>query len=1030
MARWILESKLAPPAPPTGWLRRRLDAAEAPATALVAGPGYGKTLALLGALVDAREAGTPTVWYTLDADDSDPAGVFAHLAAGVAAHIPQFGEAVRALAAGDAPDPRRLWQGFFDSLASFNLPGFLLVFDDFQHLQVRQPALAAALVAHSAKLPPGTRLLIATRERLPVVRGARLRTLDAQALRFTPEEEHAFLAARAPAGLVPPAWQERARGLDGWPLGLDLATAAAGPTGPAPAADRLAEYVSQELVLAQPAALQAFMLEAAMLHEVTPEACREVFGRADAQALLARLEAHHLIQRTADGASYRFPPYLREFLRAEVERAIALDRRAAWHERAAAYHRRQDRPELAMPHHLAHADWEGAKDVARALFPTMRFDGRQLQARRWLEAFPASVAAHDPWLQIWRGHALARDGASQDALGAYERARTLYVDGQDQAGAFKALVGMLNTRLTLMDTTAVPRLLADAKGHAGARADEDEVDLWLIRAADGERTGDMAAMRACNEAALGVPIGGNIEIAASHCIAHMNLFTFALHRGELARAEAHVAEAVALASAWPFYPYRLSASILEAHLRLTQGDVEAAGAILAGLPPYWREVLDWHDGAIAHTVLGHHHQLRGDWREAEEALNQALVSFTRAGYKEGRKVPLERLMWVALHRRQYARVEGLWREAGAGDSPHDLALAIPGARALHLGGKPAEALAAIAPARKALEALGANLSLARALLYEAATLGALGRQAEGAQRLAQGLAAAERHGYGFLLEQDQLLWEELRALPRGGDGVPSAVLAPAPDGLDTLGLRCLGSFEVRLGGVLLDQWPRRKAKLLLAALALHPGGLPQAELAELIGGDEANPANVLRVNTWALRRALEPGLEKGEESHFIVRDGDVLRLAWDRVAGLDLADHEAAMVEGDALRTSDPRAATAAYDRGLALVRGNLLDDGALYAPLAARRDAVNRRAVEALGWLCAHHRKLGDYRRAEAALARAAELAPWDEEVYLASMRLYRALGQTDKLRRAYWDCRRALKAHLDRVPSEAFEAAYRGLL
>ena len=44
--------------------------------------------------------------------------------------------------------------------------------------------------------------------------------------------------------------------------------------------------------------------------------------------------------------------------------------------------------------------------------------------------------------------------------------------------------------------------------------------------------------------------------------------------------------------------------------------------------------------------------------------------------------------------------------------------------------------------------------------------------------------------------------------------------------------------------------------------------------------------------------------------------------------------------------------------------------------------------------------------------------------------MRLYRALGQADKLRRAYWDCRRALKAHLDRTPSEAFEAAYRALL
>jgi hypothetical protein len=44
--------------------------------------------------------------------------------------------------------------------------------------------------------------------------------------------------------------------------------------------------------------------------------------------------------------------------------------------------------------------------------------------------------------------------------------------------------------------------------------------------------------------------------------------------------------------------------------------------------------------------------------------------------------------------------------------------------------------------------------------------------------------------------------------------------------------------------------------------------------------------------------------------------------------------------------------------------------------------------------------------------------------------MRLYRALGQDDRLRRTYWDCRRALKTHQSLVPSAGFEAAYRALL
>jgi DNA-binding SARP family transcriptional activator len=85
---------------------------------------------------------------------------------------------------------------------------------------------------------------------------------------------------------------------------------------------------------------------------------------------------------------------------------------------------------------------------------------------------------------------------------------------------------------------------------------------------------------------------------------------------------------------------------------------------------------------------------------------------------------------------------------------------------------------------------------------------------------------------------------------------------------------------------------------------------------------------------------------------------------------------------------------------------------------------------VRAWLWLCAHHRRQADYGRAEAALKRACALAPWDEEIYLALFRLYRATGDLDRLRRAYWDCRRALKSHLGQMPSAELEQAYRAHL
>ena len=1050
---WLLRGKLTPPAPPGGW-RRRAGAAggpRAPVPLLVAGPGYGKTLGLLDFVEAAREAGTPTLWYTADHRDADAATLFHHLIAGVERHIPQFGDPVRALLGGDGRDPTLLWQGFFDALAAFNLPAFVIALDDFQHLQEQQPELVTGLAYFFDKLPPGIRLLVATRRRLEVPLG-RLRArgkaevIDQAQLRFGEAEIADFLATRAgAAGAVPSAIAAILRRLDGWPLGLELARRGDGAELAAGGEAGLHDYAREELFLLQAPGRQAFMLQAAILTEVTADACRAIFDAADAAEQLAGLEADHLIQKLADGVGFRFPPYLLEVLRAEAEQAVPAAQRAAWHGAAACYHHAAGRLEEALPHAVAGAAWEVAREACRALFPAMRYDGRQGQVRRWLDAWAPAAAMRDPWLQLWRGHLHARTGESAAALAAYELARRLYEAAGDPAGAFAALVGQCNTALTLQDDAAFARLLGEATSHTGPRGAADEVDLWLIRAYDGERRGDLPAMRACNEAALEVPIGADVEVAASHTIALMNLSTHAFYRGDLAGARRSLERAVAIAEAWPFYAYRLSAAILLAHLQLTEGDVDGAGSRLADLPQTWREVLDWHDLAVAETVLGHWHQARGDLDEAEAAITRALGVFDRAGFREGRPVPLERLMWLALARERPARaIELAETEArerghapGGERSIHDLALALPHARALQVAGRPSLGLALLDETIPALEALGARLHLARARLFQAASRLATGDRGGAAEAFEAAQALIAAGGYAFLRAQDRDLWQDLAPLsPTGADGV-SAPASPGPGSValqarprtGLLSLRCFGSFEVRLDGVLLAPWPRRKAKLLLAALALHPAGLRAGDLADLIAGEEANPLNVLRVNAWALRRVLEPRLARGEASAYVRREGDRYRLAWDLVAELDVRAFEAILGEAEPLRASAPREAVTLLERGLALVRGPLFDDGPPFDLFEADRERHRHQAVGASLWLAGHHRRVGDYGRAEAALKRAAGIAPCDEVVYEALMRLYRAVGNMEGVRRAYWDCRRAQKTWLAATPSAEFEGIYRQL-
>jgi ATP/maltotriose-dependent transcriptional regulator MalT len=148
----VMQSKLTPPEPPAGCLVRAFDE-PGPVTALVAGPGYGKTLALLRL----AERAPMRLWYGLGPEDADVATFFHHLVAGMRAHIPDFGDEVLALVSASKLEAKKLWQRFFQAVAAYNLPGLALVLDDAHHLA------GTDLLALPAKLPPGVQVVLGSR---------------------------------------------------------------------------------------------------------------------------------------------------------------------------------------------------------------------------------------------------------------------------------------------------------------------------------------------------------------------------------------------------------------------------------------------------------------------------------------------------------------------------------------------------------------------------------------------------------------------------------------------------------------------------------------------------------------------------------------------------------------------------------------------------------------------------------------------------------------------------------------------------
>jgi DNA-binding SARP family transcriptional activator len=234
-----------------------------------------------------------------------------------------------------------------------------------------------------------------------------------------------------------------------------------------------------------------------------------------------------------------------------------------------------------------------------------------------------------------------------------------------------------------------------------------------------------------------------------------------------------------------------------------------------------------------------------------------------------------------------------------------------------------------------------------------------------------------------------------------------------------LHLTLLGSFGARREDGMVISVRRRKARALLAYLALKPGAMQSREkLIALLWGD-AEPGHArhsLRQTLTVLRRDLAPWRESG-----LALDGDRVRVEPGLVT-VDATTFERLAVS----------AATADLEQAAALYRGELLEgfDGvgeAFETWLMAERGRLRNRAVEVLERLLA-------VRMAEGAPAEAMEVAlrllgvdPLREDVHRLIMRLHLRDGRRTAALRQYRTCESLLRRELDVSPEEETTELYR---
>ena len=234
-----------------------------------------------------------------------------------------------------------------------------------------------------------------------------------------------------------------------------------------------------------------------------------------------------------------------------------------------------------------------------------------------------------------------------------------------------------------------------------------------------------------------------------------------------------------------------------------------------------------------------------------------------------------------------------------------------------------------------------------------------------------------------------------------------------------LGLGLLGSFRLETSTGVPVLLPTKRAKALLAYLALHPGK-PQAgsKLAGLLWEDSSDDKALasLRQTLSALRKAAAAA---GED--LLINRGDSVLLA-PAVLDVDVARFEHLIGSS---KPTDLEAADSLYQGEF--LEGFELRSSELQRWISAERERLHEKALEGLTKLLSHTADDGGIERGIRTATRLLQLDPLRESVQRTLMQLYCKQGRHAAALHQYRVCAELLAKELGIEPEPATKALYR---
>ena len=928
---------------------------------LVAPAGFGKSTL---AAAYARDSGGAVAWLTLQPADRDTRRLFTRLADALDAG---FGEtdSVSELRRGlrDRAEGVGLARLLLDDLAQAPT-GFIVVLDDF-HLVGDAEDATNAIDALIRDLPEAGQIVITARE-APAVSMTRLVVdgavfpLGTEDLRFTLDETRALREKIRAAARVDgePESVDATRAAEedlrdqqaaGWVAGILL--------GGAPrqlnigGGSLLGSYVEREVLTRLTPTEQGWLEMLSVLDVITQQAAERMLGPANWQArLLALTERCPFLVAGQDG-TYALHGLVRETVLNRLRRSPDDRSTHAWSVA------RELASEASDPVGVVRACQElgqidGAVELVR------RAANEAVQTGRWqavlvtLELLPEVVRRAHPDLSLIEARALWNGGHPERAYEAAESALQYGGRVGDVVVQISALVELAFVTFTNDMAAAVDWL--SAADHLLRHNDlPAETRRLLEGRALGVRgicehiRGDSAAARSSFEDAerLLNLSGPSRDLA----LVQQNFGSFCNRTGDYQTAEAALSAA---AAHWRLMGDRnglaLTQTVLgDLHLRL--GNLDSAGAEFNDALTAARAVGALRMEAFATVSLGQWHRANGRLHEAIATFDEGL---RLADEIVERELFADALVWRAevsllcddlpTARQLLARAQTEGQRIGANAT---LAAIDRALGRLHLvDGAGARAVSHL---EAAIERGGPGWGpdqRAETLFWLANAYLNLGRVQQATDSLEQAIAITEQANLPALLagpaaEDGRLLQhgrqiglkpvllaevERLAATRRPWTGVAAAPVSVLVENkLPRLDVQLFGSFVLHRDGQIITRTSRKvdRARELAALLILHPKGLPDDTIAELMFPDmpREKALHNLQMAAYSLRGDLgsKAAVRYGARSYQLNPQLELVA---------DVRDFDAALAKA---RGGTGEALVQSLSRALALYRGPLLADAA-----------------------------------------------------------------------------------------------------